>query len=152
MSDGPKNIRERYEAGEAVPQHEPTWEEIYRKWEESTTKSEPINTDIFEYVNLVPHLITTPMEVKNFVKQKYGFDIEVQPQVLTVAPRFATLAAADRADRIRCGRKDGDLHIVLTTLCADKVIPAGRYIITNNPPPVPKQSAKWKKRLGVLCG
>lgn len=50
----------------------------------------------------------------------------------------AALTAADRAAAIRAGRRTRDVQLVLTVLCHDGYIPAGRYIIDTRPetPPI----------------
>jgi len=48
--------------------------------------------------------------------------------------------AARRADSIRSGRRTQDVSLILTVLCRDGYIPAGRYIIDTRPltPPIEK--------------
>jgi hypothetical protein len=55
----------------------------------------------------------------------------------------AALTAADRAHSIRAGRRTRDVQLILTVLCHDGYIPAGRYIIDTRPetPPIEQYRA-----------
>jgi len=45
----------------------------------------------------------------------------------------AALTAVDHADAIRAGRRTRNVQLILTVLCHDGYIPAGRYIIDTRP-------------------
>lgn len=47
--------------------------------------------------------------------------------------------AQQEADRLRRGRKSGNIALILHVLCADGYIPVGRYIIDTHPEPPPAQ-------------
>jgi len=55
----------------------------------------------------------------------------------------AALTATDRANAIRAGRRTRDVQLILTVLCHDGYVPAGRYLIDTRPerPPIEQYRA-----------
>ncbi|MFZ5833154.1 MAG: hypothetical protein ACOY3P_23960 [Planctomycetota bacterium] len=51
--------------------------------------------------------------------------------------------ASQRADALRSGRRTRDVSLILTVLCRDGYIPAGKYIVDTRPltPPIEKYKA-----------
>lgn len=53
-------------------------------------------------------------------------------------------AWAERAHELRCGTRTRDVRLILTVLCCDGFIPAGKYVIDTTAPPETKKNEEDK--------
>jgi hypothetical protein len=61
------------------------------------------------------------------------------PEYLVSPALPPALSARQEADRIRQGRRNRNVPLILNVLCLDGYIPAGQYIIDTHPEPPPGQ-------------
>ncbi len=104
--------------------------------------------------------IVTRREVETLISVRWGYSYTIEAATgltdtleFSVRGEFDTEAHKERADNIRKGRRDRSLGLILNTLAADGVIPAGTYTIKDQLPPISEK--KWSKGelkvIGVSC-
>lgn len=107
-------------------------------------------------VTLLPVIEIHHTDLEKLVKQAYGFDINFEfitryPKNIGVGYRVEELGYfvegklleanprwKERADKVRRGRRTGNIELLLNVLAADGFIHRGRWIVRTGPKPIEK--------------